>query len=201
MKNKKGITLIALVITIIVLLILAGVSIATITGENGILKRASNAAQKSDEVAEDENQKISSYENEIDNYNVSNGARDSLTETQIRAIIKDELAKGSYQKLRSDVSIDVTLKNGGTFTAPTDGYYILGASVTNSTNTYQMGVKHYTVAGTLIGTYNPSGYCYNTTDGVNIYMKKDEYLTFWKENNVTVNFSKFWYAEGQQPSE
>ena len=38
-----GITLIALVITIIVLLILAGVSIATLTGENGILTRADNA--------------------------------------------------------------------------------------------------------------------------------------------------------------
>ena len=41
--NEKGITLIALVITIIVLLILAGVSIATLTGENGILTRANDA--------------------------------------------------------------------------------------------------------------------------------------------------------------
>ena len=41
--NNKGITLIALVITIIVLLILAGVTIATLTGENGILTRASDA--------------------------------------------------------------------------------------------------------------------------------------------------------------
>ena len=43
MKNNKGITLIALVITIIVLLILAGVSIAMLTGENGILTQAENA--------------------------------------------------------------------------------------------------------------------------------------------------------------
>ena len=43
MKGNKGITLIALVITIIVLLILAGVSIAMLTGENSILKRASSA--------------------------------------------------------------------------------------------------------------------------------------------------------------
>ena len=52
--NNKGITLIALVITIIVLLILAGVSIAMLTGQNGILTQASNA--KSDtakaEIAE-----------------------------------------------------------------------------------------------------------------------------------------------------
>ena len=43
MKSQKGITLIALVITIIVLLILAGVAIAMLTGENGILKKATNA--------------------------------------------------------------------------------------------------------------------------------------------------------------
>lgn len=45
-KNKKGITLIALVITIIVLLILAGVSIAMLTGNNGILTQASNAKEE-----------------------------------------------------------------------------------------------------------------------------------------------------------
>ena len=45
-ENEKGITLIALVITIIVLLILAAVSIAMLTGENGILKKASTAKEK-----------------------------------------------------------------------------------------------------------------------------------------------------------
>ena len=45
-KNSKGITLIALVITIIVLLILAGVTIATLTGDNGILTKAQNAKEK-----------------------------------------------------------------------------------------------------------------------------------------------------------
>ncbi len=40
MELTKGITLIALVITIIVLLILVGVSIATLTGENGILNKS-----------------------------------------------------------------------------------------------------------------------------------------------------------------
>lgn len=45
MRNQRGITLIALVITIIVLLILAGVSIAMLTGDNGILTRSSQAAK------------------------------------------------------------------------------------------------------------------------------------------------------------
>ena len=44
LKEKNGITLIALVITIIVLLILAGVSIAMLTGENSILTRGSQAS-------------------------------------------------------------------------------------------------------------------------------------------------------------
>ena len=43
MKNQKGVTLIALVVTIIVLLILAGVSIAMLTGENGILTQATES--------------------------------------------------------------------------------------------------------------------------------------------------------------
>ncbi len=43
LKNNKGITLIALVITIIVLLILAGVSIAMLTGSNGILTQSTKA--------------------------------------------------------------------------------------------------------------------------------------------------------------
>ena len=52
--NAKGITLIALVITIIVLLILAGVSIATLTGENGILTRASESKEKTEKAQEKE---------------------------------------------------------------------------------------------------------------------------------------------------
>ena len=39
MKKEKGITLVALVITIIILLILAGISIRTLTGENGLMKK------------------------------------------------------------------------------------------------------------------------------------------------------------------
>ena len=60
MKNNKGITLIALVITIIVLLILAGVSIAMLTGNNGILTQAGNAkvANAKAEVVEKVNMEL-----------------------------------------------------------------------------------------------------------------------------------------------
>ena len=46
--NEKGITLIALVVTIIVLIILAGASISMISGENGILRRAVEAKEKAE---------------------------------------------------------------------------------------------------------------------------------------------------------
>ena len=42
-RTNKGITLVAVVITIIVLLILAGVAISMLSGENGILKQAAKA--------------------------------------------------------------------------------------------------------------------------------------------------------------
>ncbi len=54
MRNQRGITLIALVITIIVLLILAGVSIAMLTGQNGILTRAQDATKATTEAEADE---------------------------------------------------------------------------------------------------------------------------------------------------
>ena len=60
MKNNKGITLIALVITIIVLLILAGVSIAMLTGDNGILTKATESTTATDlaEVLEKVNMEL-----------------------------------------------------------------------------------------------------------------------------------------------
>ena len=49
-KNKRGITLIALIVTIIVLLILAGISIAMLTGDNGIFSMAKEAKTKNEEA-------------------------------------------------------------------------------------------------------------------------------------------------------
>ena len=63
MKGNKGITLIALVITIIVLLILAGVSIAMLSGDNSILKNASKSADynKIGEVKDEIGLRVSEY--------------------------------------------------------------------------------------------------------------------------------------------
>ena len=62
-KGERGITLIALVITIIVLLILAAISIATLTGQNGILSRADDAKRENEiaSVKEQARLDISNY--------------------------------------------------------------------------------------------------------------------------------------------
>ena len=66
--GKKGITLISLVVTIIVLLILAGVTIATLTGNNGILTRAQEAKNKTDEAEREEKEKLGDMEGILDEY-------------------------------------------------------------------------------------------------------------------------------------
>ena len=64
-KGKNGITLIALVITIIILLILAGVSIAMLTGNNGILTQAKLAKENTQAAKEDEENKLANNNNYI----------------------------------------------------------------------------------------------------------------------------------------
>ena len=73
MNGNKGITLIALVITIIVLLILAGVTIAALSGDNGILKRATEAKEQTNQKNDEETEKIGGYESTIDQYVDGNG--------------------------------------------------------------------------------------------------------------------------------
>ena len=80
MKRTKqnGITLIALVITIIVLLILAGVSIATLTGENGILTRANDAKVETRGAAVEEEKDLWKANKLANEY--SNGDVETLSE-------------------------------------------------------------------------------------------------------------------------
>ena len=61
-KKDKGITLIALVITIIVLLILASVSISMLTGDNGILTQAQRAKNETENAARKEEQDLAELE-------------------------------------------------------------------------------------------------------------------------------------------
>ena len=67
-KENKGITLIALVITVIVLLISAGVTIAAISGENGIIQRAVEAKEETEKAEKIEQNTLNSYEDTINEY-------------------------------------------------------------------------------------------------------------------------------------
>ena len=67
-KKERGITLVALVITIIVLLILAGISIATLSGENGLFKRATDARNTSQNASKNENAALDTYLNYTNQY-------------------------------------------------------------------------------------------------------------------------------------
>lgn len=67
-RKNCGITLISLVVTIIVLLILAGITITTLTGNNGILTRAQDTKNKTEQAQKDEEKILNSYEDQINEY-------------------------------------------------------------------------------------------------------------------------------------
>ena len=68
LKQQKGITLVALIITIIVLLILAGVTISLVIGDNGILNHASDSGARYQNAANKEANMLNSAYNMMDNY-------------------------------------------------------------------------------------------------------------------------------------
>ena len=179
-KNAKGITLIALVITIIVLLILAGVAIATLTGDNGVLTKA-ESAKTSTEIAEVKEQA------QLDIFNwqtdkIKNGENASLNDSIVKSIIEEANAgntnkyyssiddtkiytKNGYEILISELytksgeggntgSVKVTLADGSTvnLTKETFGEY-LGKKVTN----------YKTIGGTETVTVGSNSYQVSTT--------------------------------------
>ena len=75
MKKEKGITLVALVVTIIVLLILSGVTVAMLAGQNGILTQANKAKKATEEAAQEENSALSSLED----YMITDGSYNKET--------------------------------------------------------------------------------------------------------------------------
>lgn len=65
-KKEKGITLVALVVTIVVLLILAGISLTLVLGQNGIVSKAKEAREKTDEATTNTELFFNSTVDEID---------------------------------------------------------------------------------------------------------------------------------------
>ena len=92
-KQTKGITLIALVVTIIVLLILAGVSISMLTGENGILKRAKEAKEKTEIATEEEQNTLLQYEYEIAKMQGEISETETFGEYSMEREIKEKYAQ------------------------------------------------------------------------------------------------------------
>ena len=107
MKNKRilkerGITLIALVVTIVVLLILAGVSINAIFSENGIIKRAKDAQNKMDQAVENDQKGINELSNWLDSKtNGSSGGNTTLK---------------SYEEAGKDANNNGVLTENATYT-------------------------------------------------------------------------------------
>ena len=77
MKNNKGITLVALVVTIVVLLILAGVSINLVLGNNGIIAKAKDAETKSAEASENDLKGMNGLVSEMEGALAGNGSTGS----------------------------------------------------------------------------------------------------------------------------
>ena len=127
-KSSKGITLVALVITIIILLILAGISISALTN-TGIFGKAKEAKQKSDEAALDQNTKLDEYESEINAYlpgqnNGGGGQGSGINANTIASATDTEKANNYYGK-----SVNYTSAKGVTgwkiFYADTNNIYLI----------------------------------------------------------------------------
>ena len=142
LKKNKGITLIALVITIIVLLILAGVSIAMLTGQNGILTQAQNASTQTEiaEAKEKAQMDIMAWQSE----RLENGQDATLNDETVKTILtgKDYVkelkdtsfisVKGEHEIQYSDLYTNGNNQSGQTVvdgvTVPSGFTHIAGES-------------------------------------------------------------------------
>ena len=112
LKNKnKGITLVALVITIIILLILAGISISALTN-TGIFQKAKDAKDASENAEKEQKQTLSEYEKELNKYTAQ-----ELTNDKVNKVLSE-----TENTILKDV-------NGNIFTLPA-GFKITGDATT-----------------------------------------------------------------------
>ena len=85
-RQVKGITLVALVVTIIILLILAGVAISLSLGEDGIFKRAQESSMVYENASGNEKIEIDKVINYIDDYNNGNNKEDEEEEEKLSEV-------------------------------------------------------------------------------------------------------------------
>ena len=123
-KKNKGITLVALVITIIILLILAGISISALTN-TGIFAKAKDAKQKSEDATLDQNTRLDEYENEIEGY----------LPKQNNKTVEDAIKEGKDNKpLSTDKNTELTDEKGNKVVVPA------GFKVTEDATTVDQGI-------------------------------------------------------------
>ena len=116
-NNAKGITLIALIITNIVLLVLAGVTIAMLTGENGIINKAMQAKNRTEEAKETEEAGLKEIENYLNGKSVEAG----VVVQDLKSIKSDGTEGEAIGKKISDGA-------GGVVPVP-EGFYYVGGTV------------------------------------------------------------------------
>ncbi len=114
LKRNKGITLIALVVTIIVLLILAGISIAMLTGQNGILNRTIEAQEKTGEEQTSELVKLSVSDA------ISQGLG-NLTDVNLKTALNNNIGDEKYEISGDAINGWILIVNGKEFKIDSTG--------------------------------------------------------------------------------
>ena len=115
-KSKSGITLVALVVTIVILLILAGITIATLFGENGIIKMAQKAKDETEKAQEETEKQLQNLANELSN--TIGDKIESPNEWTQPDPLKPEITNGKITlKIGDYVDYDCTTSDA-TYTSP-----------------------------------------------------------------------------------
>ncbi len=128
MRKNKGITLIALVITIIVLLILAGISLNLVTGSDGILSKAAIAVQRTEEQSAKEQAEIvvADYVSEFYDKKYVQGETTEDAKSYVKSALAEGKKEGNYflktegnkievykNETQENAIVTGTIKNGG----------------------------------------------------------------------------------------
>lgn len=127
--EQKGITLIALIITIIILLILAGISIAMLTGENGLLTKAITAGEESKKAEYEEALKLLATGLRSDQFLDQLDKKefiDRYAEEFEKEKIKTDLWKNASQERKNEQTIWVITKEGWIFKVTEDEVIYIG---------------------------------------------------------------------------
>ena len=166
LKNKKGITLIALVVTVVVLIILAGVSINAVLGDNGIIKKANQAASvtKEAEVKEAINRTILEFYLTNDYETLEDFLKAKVTEGKIDSVTKN--ADGTLTVKKGEYSVTVENKTNSS------GGSSSGGSTGGETQTPEITIGEAKVVANSDGTGSA------ITDVASVYLGNTLYITF-----------------------